>query len=449
MPVSATADSSGDLVVTKAGDLKGKVVFRPTQNTSTAKTPMITTAKMNSQGYISVGNALKNHGILSSESNEILGQSFLHGVSGITSVKGMGQAASPMTPSLALLQNVAGSHAALRPPNLGKTIELMMVLGATGSLAESASQSWARAARLRVKQDPLLRTIDGAFAEALLPGYPEPRNHKLSVEEISTWQGRFGSSPFSWFAKMWPAITSEPWVKALPARVWTDWATTILRFAFGASYLWEAAWYESIARTVVGDSVPSWGRVLEDMPAPLQWRSSSAAVSVRDLAPVLMWRVHRATYILRILDDWVSKGRADWEADRALAAMRKDPALVAALVKCLSSKRRTSTGNNTWEAIKYALKVRESLGAQADHYGLLDQRNRFLTAEPRTEWVAVMASLSCHGPGGESDVARVLNDLDELGMRPELMDLISLLERAGLARGSADADQGVRVKSAF
>lgn len=46
-------------------------------------------------------------------------------------------------------------------------------------------------------------------------------------------------------------------------------------------------------------------------------------------------------------------------------------------------------------------------------------------------------------------MGRVLLGLDELGIRPGLADLIRLLEKAGLARGSADADQGVIVQSAF
>jgi hypothetical protein len=42
-----------------------------------------------------------------------------------------------------------------------------------------------------------------------------------------------------------------------------------------------------------------------------------------------------------------------------------------------------------------------------------------------------------------------MTSLAELGLKPDLTDVVVLLERAGLARGSADADQGVVVQSAF
>lgn len=402
---------------------------------------------MTASGHAAFGGALKRHGLVSPDDNRILGEAFIYGISGVASTKGMGQAASPMTPALALLQNVAGVHATLRPPNLSKTIELMLVLGSSTTPQETAAEAWARAASIRTNTDPLLRVIDAAVAEVMLPGLPQPRNQAPLHEEL-VWTGLFPKSPFSWFAAMWQTINREDWVRALPARVWTDWATTVLRLAFGAAYLWEASWYETIARTVLSRSTTTWNQLVEDMAPPLQWHPRANALSVRDLAPVLMWRVHRSSHIAKELTLWL-EGKAALSADEALAAMHDDDELKEKLVRHLGSKRKSSSGNNTWEAIRYALRVRDSQGEHADHYGLLTQHNRFLTVEPKTEWVAVIASLSCAGPGGEIEVASVLANLSELGIRPELVDLINLLERAGMARGSADADQGVRVKSAF
>ncbi|KQQ93800.1 hypothetical protein ASF62_06280 [Leifsonia sp. Leaf325] len=102
-----------------------------------------------------------------------------------------------------------------------------------------------------------------------------------------------------------------------------------------------------------------------------------------------------------------------------------------------------------WEAIRYALRTRDAAGPFADYFGVLRQSGRYLTVEPGTEWIAVVASLACEKPGGSTDVATVIQALEEMGLRPELADLVALLERAGLARGSADADQGVVVESAF
>lgn len=439
-----------DLTLNRSGEMQGQVIFRPTSNTSKAKSPLRTTVPGDESALAAFGAALKARGLQSSEDDLIIGESFVRAISGVSATKGMGQAASPMTPALAMLQNVAGVHAALRPPNLGKTIELIRSMGGNMTGASSVSGSWARAVETRASTDTLLRIIDEAVSDVILPGTKVRRGSSSDSSEFDDWAGLFPSSPFSWFDSMWESLTSPVWVAALPARVWTDWATTLLRLAFGATYLWEASWYESIARTIIGHQEPSWAKVREAMPVPLPWHAASETTSVRDLAPVLMWRVHRATQIMRELESWLGQqDRTDLPVEDALLQMRADDELRNLLVKALGSKRKNSSGNNTWEAIKYALKVRESFGEFADHYGLLAQRHRFLTVEPKTEWVAVIASLSCLKPGGETDVGRVLAGLEDLGIRPGLSDFVNLLEKAGLARGSADADQGVVVHSAF
>jgi hypothetical protein len=124
-----------------------------------------------------------------------------------------------------------------------------------------------------------------------------------------------------------------------------------------------------------------------------------------------------------------------------------DKDLSAHLEEAINSREKS--GTNLWEAVRYALMVRPETGPFKDHYGLLRARGRYLVIDPGTEWVTVMASLSCPSPGTQTDVASLMTSLAELGLRPELGDLIRLLERAGLAHGSADADQGVVVQSAF
>jgi hypothetical protein len=127
--------------------------------------------------------------------------------------------------------------------------------------------------------------------------------------------------------------------------------------------------------------------------------------------------------------------------------MSGDEDLRKALTLALGSSERSAV--NTWEAVKYALLTRDASGPFADYYGLLRSSGRFLTVQPGTEWMAVVASLAGDGPGKTSDVATLMLSLQELGLRPEAGDLIQLLEKAGLARGSADADRGVVIESAF
>src|SRR5690606_210126 len=108
-------------------------------------------------------------------------------------------------------------------------------------------------------------------------------------------------------------------------------------------------------------------------------------------------------------------------------------------------ERPGNAGTNVWEAIRYALKTREHSGRFADHFGLLEQRGRWLFISPGAEWIVVIASLAAGGPGGVTDAKTVMTKLHQMGLRPELRDLVILLEAAGLARGSADADFGLEV----
>jgi hypothetical protein len=134
--------------------------------------------------------------------------------------------------------------------------------------------------------------------------------------------------------------------------------------------------------------------------------------------------------------------------EKVLSRMSADEALVSELTATLGSAPQKKS--NLWEAIRYSLMVRDESGPYADHYGILRSRgSRYLIPDPGTEWIAVVASLCCPGPSSQTDLGEVMRSLRELGLRPELSEVVNLLERAGLARGSADADQGVIVESAF
>ena len=60
-----------------------------------------------------------------------------------------------------------------------------------------------------------------------------------------------------------------------------------------------------------------------------------------------------------------------------------------------------------------------------------------------------MASIACGNPGGEANLRELNAQLNQVGLHPPVHDLIHLLEIAGLANGSADADEGVRIQSAY
>ncbi|ADX72195.1 hypothetical protein Asphe3_10100 [Pseudarthrobacter phenanthrenivorans Sphe3] len=399
------------------------------------------------------GHQLVAYGLATNAKHEIdVARAVLNSVAGVQAEKSKSQAASPITPAFALLQDMRGFQRTKNPPDLGGILEGLFRLGLQDGSGTTAAGLWLSAANKRCEIDPLLSAIDKATKAALLGGgYPErieEADLRWAGAAPGSQEGLYEGTPFSWFAKAWQKLTGDEWVKALPARVWVDWATTVLRLALGQGFLWEAAWYETLARWVLSGKRGEWSDVRARVPEILPWKSSRSSVAVRDVAPLLSWRVHRGSKIRKIFEEWLaSNSVAQVDFSTALAAMSADEELKGLLTLALGSAERSAA--NTWEAVRYALLTRDASGPFADYYGLLRSNGRFLTVQPGTEWMAVVASLACEGPGRTSDVATLMLSLEELGLRPEAGDLIQLLEKAGLARGSADADRGVIIESAF
>lgn len=397
------------------------------------------------------GEALVRAGIRAERGVEpVLAEAITNSVAGVRAEKSGSQSASPLTPGLALLQNMRGLQGAKNPPDFAEIIERMYYLGGRRGGGSSASERWLYAADLRMLLDPLLASVDRAVDEQLIVGR-RVRKEVVPSRRSAADAGDLRGSPFSWFSRSWDLLCSDAWVRALPARVWVDWATTVLRLAIGLGYLWEASWNEALARAIVNPSrdAVAWADIRGRMDGTLPWRSPRLGVQGRDIAGLLSRRIARSERVWHVLAQWLDAGSGyAGSFDETLRSMRNDAALRDQLTAAISGQR-TNSAANVWEAVRYALRVRESAGPFADYFGVLRQNGRYLTVDPGTEWIAVVASLACEVPGESTNVATVIRSLDEMGLRPELGDLVSLLERAGLARGSADADQGVVVESAF
>lgn len=392
-------------------------------------------------------NTLLNTGLNSSEP-KATARAILESVSGVRVERSGVQPASPLSPSIALAQNMPGLQGAAKPPDVAGILETMFSMGTSPNLrAHSASRLWRQAAERRLEIDPLLRRIDSAFDTAVLdnPRRDRPSPKSAVVESSLPYFGEM--TPFGWFSRSWRRLTSPEWVDALPSRVWVDWATTVTRMAFGMGYLWESAWYEAIAREALTPSgIPDVeGRIAQRPLVP--WRPETNGVSIRDVAATLKWRVHRGIRIRSIIADGFDSLTGG--IDSQVLSLRQDERLISDLAEALQSTAPTGSGTNAWEAVRYALRTRESATDAADYYGFLTSFSRYLVPAPGTEWIAVIASLAAGSPGGRTEVATLTMELRSLGLRPDLGTLIRLLERSGLARGSADADQGVVVQSAF
>lgn len=377
----------------------------------------------------------------------LLSDAVTNSVTGIQAEKSTLQAASPVTAGFALLQNVRGVQGAANPPQVAAILETIYAYGSDPAVAGNnagVATRWLAAVDTRCESDALLCAMDAAVKSQLL-------GEGLCRIEAASYsaQTSLENTPFSWFARSWNRLTSKEWVEALPARVWTDWATTLLRLAMGLGFLWEAAWNEMLARKVLSGSSFTWDQAMKSVPVILPWPSTRASTSVRDVASVVSWRVHKGGAIRKVLDEWFTKNEGDPNQDfeSGFKSMQANEWLRDNLTSALGSQQKSSV--NTWEAIKYGLLTRDIAGPFADYYGLLRVSGRYLTVEPGTEWIAVVASLACEHPGGQSNVGSLMGDLHEMGLDPEVSDLVELLERAGLARGSADADQGVLIQSAY
>lgn len=420
------------------------------------------------------GIQLEAAGLSSYDGQEEMASAVASGIAGVRTRAWRGRAAIPMSVGLALAQNVRGLAGAKNPPDLAFILERFYAMGApAGSDGRpGAAQTWTRAAERRIRIDPLVGMVDTALSQLIFDSGYAPRTdglcaaHRMvSNPEEPTPVVRdddlkrclmvhgstdgFQGTPFSWFFRTWSKLCDDVWVDALPARVWVDWANTVLRLAFGMGYLWEVVWYESIAQSVIQNDRRTPEELARGMGALLPWRDAAASVSVRDIAAATRWRVMRSHDVRSALDKWVTENNyGQRTAADQLRGMSRDDVLRKDLGRALADSGNTNA--NLWEAINYSLLTRVGSGEDTDHYGLLRKRGpRYTVPDPGVQWLAAIASLSCPGPSESTNVANLMADLRSLGLRPERGDLVRRLEDAGVARGSADADQAVEIRAAF
>lgn len=397
--------------------------------------------------------ALVDAGLEVADDGATLALATANSIAGVRAKRAKGQAATPLTPALALLQNANGMMGKENPPRIDLIIETMYRLGRAPLSVDkdqTAAGRWLDAAERRMGGDALLRAIDRAVQSELLPGKVLERKDrdvaKVRVGALT------GDTPFTWFTNTWDKLTSDAWVDALPARRWVDWATTVLRAAISFGYLWEARYYEVIARSVVE------GRVTEDtfdsqelldgIGTLIPWVNRREKVTVRDVNSNLKSTIRRGDHVRVVLREWLKSADPFLSIEQGLGEMARDQEAVERLQGALSATQES--GSNTSEAVRYSLLTRERSGPFADHYGLLVTRGtRYLLVEPATEWIAVVASLATPGPGQKSTIGDLHRSLTQLGLHPDYQELIGLLEASGLARGSADADQAVVYQSAY
>lgn len=376
------------------------------------------------------------------------GPAIAYALRGTRPEKGYTIPASPLTRHTSLLQNSVGLTRKANPFNVALMLERIYALGAgPGAGNETVGSRWLHAMQVRLENDPLLAAIDEAVAADRLGFLETEVNWTSPARQAHGWGYLLaGATPFGWFHRAWNILTEDAWVAALPPRVWIDWAAAVMRMGLGFSYLWEAQWYETLARRALSGQLDcDLPELVDGVHEVMPWRSRGEATSIRDVVSPMKARIGRGGAVREILSKHLT------EADPGLALLQlrdlvADPATGTELEAALS---RTTT-KNVWEAVRYALASRSDSGPQADFYGMLrNAGTRYSVVEPGTEWTALIAGLASGVPSGRCTVGDVRLQLASLGLRPELGELIALLEDAGLARGSADADQAVAVQSPY
>lgn len=380
-------------------------------------------------------------------SSELL-RAVLSGISGTTSEKSDSISVAPLVPGLALLQTVSGMKGT--SANFAGIFEQFGALG--GYQDGEVSSAWLRSTDQIKDSNPFLRALDNALdrtsgfgprVSRKLPKLPE----KWTV--LESLRGLQNESPFGWFARSWTNLNSESWVNSLPPRVWADWASSLLRTAFGFSYLWEAHWYHRLADLVLSENeitVDDLGRPFETL---LPWVPAELPISLRGVKGYIDKTIRTGGEISGVFTkkfEEIDAETLDW--DEGLKALRSDKSFRRNLsdAKNLPTKRQTSTV----EAVTYSLNIRKEFGEGADYFGLLSLKSRkYRIPDPGTEWLAMMVSLASAQPGGVINMGKLVTELNSVGLNPPTGELIRKLEQAGLARGSSDSDFGMEIETAF
>lgn len=398
--------------------------------------------------------ALRKGGLQTQAPDKTLVTSVIKGVTGVTSQKAKAIPASPMTTHLALAQSLRGVLGVNNPPDVGGILESMYLLGDVHGVAGDGpspmADRWVRAATHRLKDDLVLAAADAAMATSVDLVDGGPTNKASSRSSHALWAGHLENSPFAWLHTNWSKLTSQEWVAALPPRVWTDWCTTLLRMGMAFGYLFENHWFEAVGRSILTDDDGDAAAGALNFSQPLlNWPGSRLPVSSRNVKPEIRRVVAKGALVRAHLQGHFEKDFAGLSLREALAEVKGNADVRHGVRDAMSGRSWPGACKNMYETILYSLQQRDASG-EVDYYGLLRQHgHRYSVIQPGTEWIAVVASLSCDEPGGETNVGKVLESLGRLGLRPELMEIVQALESAGLAQGSADADHGVRVRSAY
>ncbi|MDB4660086.1 hypothetical protein OAE82_00950 [bacterium] len=401
----------------------------------------------------------------SSTSSRTHAGAILDSIKGVAGQNAKSEITTPLSPSIAALQNPSGIFSKDGPTNYDKIFHQIASLGKGEIIKEGMLGKAALGVLQGAGQGKVTQLFDSIFAPSSKGIGPEA--NMVTAAHVPAWIEGL-PTPFSWFSRSWDSLCEGHWINNMPTKRWCDWASCVLRTAVGLGFLWEAAFFVRLGRSILDTNTTDeeaeefcHGRGI----SLLRWLPSKRRVSERHVKHDLESTMIKGLAVRRVIleeffeDEDLPGEKEDWSNDKY--ALQKFIKLLRGLVKnqpdfgkriskALSSRSTKGGDNNTKETIRFSLIQRKERGRVADFYHLLKmQSRRFMVVEPGQEWLVVIASLTAGKAGGSATLQDVTLELEKLGLKPGREHLTELLESCGLTRSFRDAEQAIEVAAAF
>ena len=414
--------------------------------------------------------ALENAGLKSAQQGAHklrIGRAVINSIEGGKAEKTKKIMPLPLASGIAALGNTTAAASKAGPFNIARQLQTFHLWGsgkASLPSGETAAERVANALEHYKENDDLLSAIDDAALTSLVGTQVRKASEEIVRElhtvgpnsnyptELFLHSGDI-ETPFSWFYDSLNILTSEKWIETLPLRRWCDWVSSVFRYSLIFGNLWILNWNKTISEIMVSDdptrvSSTTLDSLFSRMSRKelLRWESSTKKSASRNIASELKRDCLKESVLRRNIKEAVDN-HPDKEICEFLRDLNKDPDFCDDLVRKLENP---PTAQNFYEFIKYNLFSQEERGFQADLYGLCHPlKNNWILFDLGSEALALMASLCAREPGGETDLRSVVASFSVLGLKPSDEEVLLHLTKAGLATGAADADDAVKVKSAF
>lgn len=384
---------------------------------------------------------------------------------GVAPPKAQSYAVLPLNAATALMQDRFGVTGKSGPVDFAKIIETINLIGggevSAGkllldsylNLTDQEGLQWFEEMTEAMLAEELQKCLNQLKSSPIVP---------VLQHSMPEWL-RGKSTPFSWFAKVWPLLMNQRWKSRMPRRRWTDWCTCVLRTAIGMGYLYEMNFYFRVTEALLDIEQPPEDeakRILASAGSLLKW-NSDLSISSRDLNQQLKICCARGRACREMLQTFClqeepcpiprdycdsEQGLINWI--REMRAWVDKNSERDSLSACMSGVENRK--NNMHETIKYSLLGREQSSEEPDFYSLLKKPGkRYTIVEPGPEWFVVISSLEVTDEAESCRIDDIVGALDALGIEAGNKTLINELERVGLARSSHDADGAIEVAAAF